>query len=145
MAQFIIILILEVVAVCALILFDGVLDSKYYERKPIKGLSTETCWALGLMLATGFVWALQTYSGVEWDALGFTLLLAATQCAFHVWMIYVLVRAYKAFLNLNLAFDIQHYIARFFLFLSITMEGLAIFGICFLALYYYHTTGITGF
>lgn len=143
MAQFIIILILEVVAVAALILFDGVLDSKYYERKPINGLSTETFWALGLMMLTGFVWFSQKYGNMMTDVSSYLLLLAATQLAFHMWLIYILVKAYKAFFAMEFKYDFQYYVARFFLFLSITMEGLAIFGICFLALYYYHTTGIT--
>ena len=146
MANFIIILILELVAVAALIVFDGVLNSKYYEHKPIEGLSTETVWALGLMMLTGFVWSSQKYGNIMPDASVYMLLLGATQLAFHAWLVYILAKAFNAFLNIKLESDLQYYLARFLLFLSITMEGLAIFGICFLALYHYHTTGtIAGF
>ena len=134
--NFIIVLILELVAVAALILFDGVLDSKYYERKPINGLSTETFWALGLMMLTGFVWSSQKYGNMMTDVSSYLLLLGASQLAFHMWLIYILVKAVKAFGNLEFKYDFQYYVARFFLFLSITAEALSVFGICFLALYY---------
>lgn len=136
MTHFIIVLILELVAVAALILFDGVLDSKYYERKPINGLSTETFWALGLMMLTGFVWSSQKYGNMMTDVSSHVLLLGATQLAFHMWLIYILAKAYKAFFAMEFKYDFQYYVARFLLFLSITAEVFSVFGICFLALYY---------
>lgn len=137
MANFIIILILELVAVAALVIFDGVLNSKYYEKKTVKGLSTETYWALGLMMATGFVWASHRYDGAPSWTLGYMLLQAVTQLSFHVWLIYVLVRAYKAFFKLEFEYDFQYYVARFFLFLSITLEGLAVIGLGMGAMYWH--------
>ncbi len=130
MAQSIIIFVLELVAVCALVLFDGVLDSKYYERKPIKGLSSEIYWSVALMVLTAVVWILHTYQGIISDA----LVWAITQLVFHVWLIFVLAKAYKAFYNLSLKYSLQYCFARFFLSLSITMEGLSLIGILFMAI-----------
>ena len=129
MAQFIIILILELVAVCALVLFDGVLDSKYYERKPIKGLSTEVYWTMALLALSTIFCVLHTYQETLDE-----LALAITQLVFHVWLIFVLAKAYKAFSNLSLKYSLQYCFARFFLSLSITMEGLSLISLLFMAI-----------
>lgn len=104
----------EVLTLSALVLFAGVLDSKYYERKPIKYLDWLTWGLLGIGITIMML-------PVDGDINRFNMRLV-----WHLFMVATICYCLYKFPKIELKYDKQFYIACFFLFLTIVLEVLAI-------------------
>lgn len=105
------IFILEAITLFCLVLFAGCLNSKYYERKPIKVLDNLIWVALVIYIAIGM------YSSLgEWN------LSVVLSVIWHVFMIGLIVFSVKEFPKLRLKYARQHAIAQTFLSLAICFE-----------------------
>ncbi len=135
MEKFVIIILLEVVATISLVLFNGVLDSKYYERKPI-GLDTWCYLSLFALAAIGMIYVMQRSSVFPW-LYYWVLAQAFVQVLYHVIMCITLIKALNKFMRLELQYAVQYYLARFCLFFALTLEILAACG-CIVFLMYWH-------
>ena len=109
-----VIILMEVLAFFALILFGGVLDSKYYERKPIKYLDWLTWGLMGLAFAIVMLSA-------ESDINKFNMRLV-----WHLSMVMVICYCLYKFPKIDLKYDRQYYFACYFLILMICFEAFAI-------------------
>jgi len=109
-----VIILMEVLAFAALILFGGVLDSKYYERKPIKYFDWLTWGLIGLALAIVMLSA-------EGDINKFNMRLV-----WHLSMVAVICYGLYKFQKIDLKYDRQYYFACSFLFVAIVFEVFAI-------------------
>ena len=108
------IFIFETLSLFSLIIFGGVPDSKYYERKPIKYLDWGT-WVL-----VGFVMAMITLSA-EGD-----LHTEKMRIVWHSVMVCLICYSVYRFPLLHLKYARQYNLARCFLFSTIVFETIAI-------------------
>lgn len=114
---------LEVLAVVSLLLFSGILDSKYYEKMPIQAVSEGVTYAcMGLTVV--FIVRYMQISGLTWSWLPIALLCA--HLVLNIVMVVVLFVAWKKFSVLPLKFARQYLFARATLGFSIVFEVLTL-------------------
>ena len=109
-----IIFVLEVLALFSLIMFAGVLDSKYFERKPIKLLDWGIWGLIGFALAA----LMLSVEGI----LNKEIMREVWHSAFVCLVCY----SWYKFPRLGLKYARQYNFARFFLLSTIVFETLAI-------------------
>lgn len=105
------IFILEAITLFCLVLFAGCLDSKYYERKPIKVLDNLIWVALVIYLAS-----------VMYSSLGEKYLPVALSVIWHILMLGLVFYSANEFPKLRLKYARQYNLAQAFLLLTISFE-----------------------
>lgn len=114
----------------ALLIFSGILDSKYYEKMPIKAVSDGATYAC-MALTAVFIIRFMQMSGLSWAWLPVAMFCG--HLVLNVLMIVVLLVAWKKFSVLPLKFARQYLFARGALGFSIVFEVLALL---FVIIYY---------
>lgn len=114
---------LEVLAVVSLLIFNGILESKYYEKMPIKAVSEGVTYAC-IGLTAVFIVRYMQLSGLTWFWLPIALLCA--HLVLNIVMVVVLFVAWKKFSALPLKFAKQYLLARAALGFSVVFEVLTL-------------------
>ena len=118
----IILTILETVAVAMLVLFNGVLDSKYYERLRIKAFSEYMWYPVGCLLVATFLAALSdVYTSWGWL---FPALMVA-HSLLHVVVVMMLSIALVKFKDIPFRYSRQYLYARATLRFAVLFEVFA--------------------
>lgn len=121
--------ILETVAVAMLVLFNGVLDSKYYERLRIKAFSEYMWYPVGCLLVATFLTALaDVYTSWGW----LVPALMVAHSLLHIIVIIMLTIALIKFKEIPFRYSIQYLYARATLRFAVLFE---VFAFCAYELY----------
>lgn len=115
--------ILEVLAVSALVLFNGILKSKYYEKILIKTFSNYLWYPFCLQILAGFLSAmLYFYPTLPW--LDAATIFAHT--VLHMVFTVLLVIALGKFAGIPFKYSRQYLFARAALYFSVVFEAMAL-------------------
>lgn len=118
-------IILEVFAAASFVLFVGVLDSKYYQRLHVEGLSIARDYVTALLVLMCCLIGLEHGREPlpEWN---FDLISKWIQLVFHVSMVGILAYSTVQFYKTRFKYARQYLLARATLYFSITFEVLAL-------------------
>ena len=115
--------IMETLAVVALVLFNGILDSKYYQKLSIKAFSSYLWYPVGLLLLASFFTALLDFNP-DWAWLDIAIIFSHT--VLHAVFAVLLVVAVVKFENIPFKYARQYLFSRAALYFSVVFEVLAI-------------------
>ena len=115
-------MILETLAVAALVLFNGILDSKYYEKLSIKTFSNYLWYPVGLLLVASYFTAMRDV--YNWFWLPYVIIF--THTVMHAVFAILLTIALVKFADIPFKYSRQYLFARAALYFSVVFEALAL-------------------
>lgn len=115
-------MILETLAVAALVLFNGILDSKYYEKLSIKTFSNYLWYPVGLLLVASYFTAMRDV--YNWFWLPYVIIFMHT--VMHAVFAILLTIALVKFADIPFKYSRQYLFARAALYFSVVFEALAL-------------------
>lgn len=115
-------MVMETLAVAALVLFNGILDSKYYEKLSIKTFSNYMWYPVGLLLVASYFTAMLDF--YTWAWLDYVIIFAHT--VLHVVFAILLTIALVRFADIPFKYSRQYLFARSALYFSVVFEALAL-------------------
>ena len=123
-------IIMETLAVAALALFNGILNSKYYENLADKSFSGFLWYPVGLLVFSTIFTATHNFYGAELDWLGDAVIFF--HAALHAVLASMLIVAVVRFADIPFKYARQYLLARASLYFSVVFEVVAmgVFVIC---------------
>lgn len=115
-------MVMETLAVAALVLFNGILDSKYYEKLSIKTFSNYMWYPVGLLLVASYFTAMRDV--FTWFWLDYVIIFAHT--VLHAVFAILLTIALVRFADIPFKYSRQYLFARATLYFSVVFEALAL-------------------
>ena len=116
-------MIMETLAVFALVLFNGILDSKYYQKLSVLAFSRYVNYPLALLIVSGFLTVLPEMDAT-WSWLDAAIIFAHT--VLHAVFAVLLLVAVVKFSDIPFKYARQYLFARAALYFSVVFEVLAL-------------------
>ena len=120
----------ETLSVAALVLFNGVLNSRYFEKLPIKPLENYLWYPVGLLILAGYFTAMRDFCP-QWEWVRAAVVIGHTMLLFVMGVLLTVVVG--KFSEISFRYERQYLYARAMLYSSLVMTTIAIgvYGVCY--------------